>query len=97
MEQVHDEIDIIQQHPSALLHAFHVMGAHTVFAQLFLNVLTERAYVRIRGAARDDEKVRHIGDTFEPEDHDVVRLVICGDQRGATGKIRDGRGLGVGA
>jgi len=92
-----DEIDVIEQHPPSLLHAFDVVRTDAVFLEFLLYVLAERADVGVGSAARDDKEVRHVGDTFQAEHHDVVRLVVSGDQGGATGEVRDSRGPGVGA
>ena len=46
-------------------------------------MLTERAHVRVRRAARDEEEVGHVGDAAKIEKHDVLSLVVDGDLRGA--------------
>ena len=46
-------------------------------------MLAERADVRVRRAAHDQEEVGHVGDAAEVEKRDVLSLVVDGDLRGA--------------
>ena len=64
------------------------MGRLSVSLEPFLDAFAKRANVGVGRAARDDEKVGHVRDAFEAEDHDVVRLVIQGDGRRTLRKLR---------
>ena len=54
----------------------------------------QRAHVRVRGAAGDEEVVRHVRHAGEAEEHDVVRLVLEQDRRRP---LRELGGFGFGA
>src|SRR6266496_1634227 len=72
VEHVDDEINEIEQHPTSLLQPFSMMNPHSLFFQLRDQVLAHCSDMRIRGSAGDDEVVRHIGDTFQIQENDVV-------------------------
>ena len=92
MEDVHDEVDEVEQHPAALRRALRRDApASPSFFISCHHVLADRAHVRVRRAAGDDEEVGHVGDAAQVEQHDVVAL--CG--RGRSGR-RAGRARRVG-
>src|SRR5215467_572663 len=52
VEEMHDDIHVIEQHPAPLRQAFHVMGMHTLH-----QVLGHAPDVGVGGAGGDDEIV----------------------------------------
>ena len=79
MEQMHDEIDEIEQNPTTLTETFDVVGSSSELLHLFYDVLPDRAHVRVRRPTPDNEEVGHIRHAAQIEQHDVVRLVIQTD------------------
>ena len=83
MKDVHDEIDEVEEDPAALFESLDVMCGRTFFLQIFYHVLTDGTDVSVRRAARDDEKIRHVGDTPQIQKDDILSLIIQRDLRGA--------------
>jgi len=83
VKDVHDEIDEIDEDPTTFLEPFNVVRGRTFFLHFFDQVLTDRPNVGVRRAARDDEKIRHVGDTPQIQKDDILSLIIQRDLGGA--------------
>jgi hypothetical protein len=97
MEDVHDEVDVVEQRPAALLEPLGVVHRQPGLLQLEHHVLRYRAHVRVRAAAGDDEEVGHVGDALEVEQDDVAGLEVERQQGGAARRLggQDGGSGGV--
>lgn len=88
MEDVNYEIEEIEQHPAALFQPFRMMHSQSRFLHLGYHVLADRSHVGIRGPARDDEVVSHVGDAGQIEQYDVVRSHVQAKLGGALHSLR---------
>ena len=80
---MHDEVDIVEQHPPSLLHAFDVIDGGPLFLQLRHHMLRDTTDMDVRSSAGDDEEIRHIRDGLKIEDHDVLGLTVETEGGGA--------------
>jgi len=91
MEEMDDEVDEVEEHPTTFLESLDVMHRESFFLQLRDDVLTERPHMGIGGSARDEEEIGHVCHSAQIEEYDVLSFVVDGDLCGALGK-REGVG-----
>src|SRR5271169_3994509 len=60
---VHDHLVQIDEHPIAVLFAFHTVRPKSSFFGFFDDPLRHRAHVPVRSTARDDHEIGDIGET----------------------------------
>ena len=86
MEDVHDDIDKIQEHPTTLLNPFHVQHRRPSLFHTLDNPLGDTSHVRIRRSARNHEVVGDIGHPVQIEHHDIVSLEFMTERGGVPGE-----------
>ena len=69
---MHDEIHIVEEHPSALLQSFGRGGAVSLFVQLIDDVLGYAANMGVGRTGRHYEIVGHVGDAVQIQ-HEIGR------------------------
>ena len=69
---VHDDVDIVQQRPTALAGAFAARRLVSRFAHLFLDLVDDRVDLALVGRRRDDEAVGDHQLSGHIDHHDVV-------------------------
>ena len=88
VDEIQGDVDEIQKDPASLRRAFHMVHRRAEFLHFFGQVLADRPDVRIGRAAGDDEEIRHVRDTPQVEQDDVVRLVVEADPGGPLGECQ---------
>ena len=91
MKYVHDEVDVIQEHPASLLEPLDMRGRRAFLLHVLEHVLADRTDGRIRSAAGNEEEVGHVRHPSEIEEDDVLRFVI---QRDLGGSLRERERVG---
>src|SRR5690606_32732394 len=76
MEDVDDEIDVVDEHPSASAHPLHAERPIPLFSKLFDEVVGYRGDVRVGATRCDQEEVRGTAKGPQVEECDVLRLAI---------------------
>ena len=70
-EDVHDEIDIIQQHPLRPVVAFHIVRVVAVALEAQLDVVGDRLDLPRVGAGADQEIIGETGDLSQVENYQI--------------------------
>ena len=95
MKDVHDHVDVIEQHPPPLLQTLDVVWCDTITMLETLHDMFGRgSNVSIGGPAGNDEKVGGVGDARKVEEDDVSGLQIvreCGSPLGGRERRRGRR------
>ena len=73
---MHNDIPEIHQHPITGINAFHTERHVTEFFGVFHHVIGDGFHMAIRGAAGDDQGIRHIGHLAHIQLHNIFSFQI---------------------
>ena len=86
IEDVHDEIDVIEQDPMRAFEAFDVPRLHAFFGEFVGDVIGNGAHLRVRGTGADHKVIRDAREFAQIDDFDVFGFLfereLGGLQRG---------------
>src|SRR6266498_4027142 len=94
VEDVHHDVDEVQQDPVGLALALAPQGSRAIRAAGALDLLGDRANLAIIGAGADDEVVADDQRLGDVQDDHVTSLLVSGRRRSGQGQVK-GAGQGV--